>query len=152
VPGQLDRAYEALDPTNSLRASIISPSGAWTRKSYASLLSPEPVTAVLGSSEQGDCKTAAFELLDALSRSGALPMQHADLHVVMGACQSFEQSLMDSLVEGNINPIERAERSMLILASTLQQQPAAALVGPAQLERLAGLSPALFPEQQRRLQ
>ena len=42
---------------------------------------------------QKQSREAAFDLLDALSRSGGLTMEHADLHIVMGATHSFEQVL-----------------------------------------------------------
>ena len=79
-----------------------------------------------------------------MSRSGALPMEHAALHVVMGATHCFDLSLVDTVVQRSINPIEKAERSLLIMASTLHQRPAAELVHDAELPRLAGITPALF--------
>jgi len=85
VPVQLDGNYERLDPDSALRATIIAPNGAWAKKSWASILSKEPKSETLGSDEQKSARAAAFDLLDALSRSGALPMEHAALHVVMGA-------------------------------------------------------------------
>eukprot|EP01034_Spumella_vulgaris_P013002 gene13002-16579_t len=51
---------------------------------------------------------------------------------------------MDTVVEGNVNPIERVERSTLIMASTLHDLPAADLVAHSQLDRLTICSPALF--------
>jgi hypothetical protein len=118
VPVELDGNYERLDPDSALRATIIAPSGAWTKKSWASILSKEPRVETLGSDEQKTARAAAFDLLDALSRSGALPMEHAALHVVMGAMHSFDESLIETVVQKNINPIEKVERSMLIMAST----------------------------------
>ncbi len=85
VPVELDGNYERLDPDSALRATIIAPSGPWAKKSWASILSKEPKREALGSDEQKAARAAAFDLLDALSRSGALPMEHAALHVVMGA-------------------------------------------------------------------
>jgi hypothetical protein len=51
---------------------------------------------------------------------------------------------MDTLVQRNVNPIERVERSTLIMAATLQGQPAAALVQESQMERLQLYSPTLL--------
>jgi hypothetical protein len=62
----------------------------------------------------------------------------------MGATHSFEQSLMDTVVKRNVNPIEKAERSMLIVASTLHQLPAAELARSEHHERLKAITPALF--------
>lgn len=63
----------------------------------------------------------------------------------MGATHCFDESLMDTVVQRSVNPIEKAERSLLIMATTLHQCPAAALVRPEHVARLAGLTPALFP-------
>jgi hypothetical protein len=51
---------------------------------------------------------------------------------------------MDTLVQRNVNPIERVERSTLIMAATLQGRSAAALVQESQVERLQLYSPALM--------
>jgi hypothetical protein len=48
-------------------------------------------------------------------------------------------------VQDNINPIEKAERSLLIMATTLHRQPAAALVRAEHVARLTEQTPALFP-------
>jgi hypothetical protein len=143
VPLELDAAYGAHDTDASLRASIITPTGPWAKTSQTSLLA-KPSTATLGPSEQGAAKHKAFDLLDALTRSGALPLENAALHVVMGATHRFEESLMDTLVKGNINPIEKVERSLLIMASTLHGLPPASLVQKDRLARLSELTPSLF--------
>ena len=54
-------------------------------------------------------KNKAFDLIDALSRSGALPIDHASLHVVMAATHCFDKTLMDCVIKGNVNPIEKVE-------------------------------------------
>ncbi len=69
--------------------------------------------------EQDKERTAAFDLLDALSRSGGLILDNVTLHVVIAATHSFDETLMDCLVKKNMNPIERVERSMLLMGSVL---------------------------------
>jgi hypothetical protein len=59
---------------------------------------------------------------------------------------------VDTVVQDNINPIEKAERSLLIMATTLHRAPAAALVQPEHVPRLAGLTPGLFSLQTPALQ
>jgi len=144
VPGELDARYGQFDVDGALRATVIAPSGPWAKKSHASLLSKAPAEAVLHAPEQAAARGAAFDLLDALSRSGALPLEHAALHVVMGATHCFDDALLDTVVQRSVNPVEKCERSLLIMATTLHQAPARALVRGEHVARLAGLSPALF--------
>ena len=144
-PSLLEEMYTKYDPESSLRPTIINPGSAWTKRAQASLLST-PVTSTLGADEQAREKSAAFDLLDALTRSGALPVEHASLHVVIAATHCFDQSIVDTLVQRNVNPIERVERSTLIMAAALHGRQAAELVQDSQLERLQTYSPRLMLE------
>ena len=40
-----------------------------------------------------------------------LPIECATLHVVVAATHCFDKSLVNTVVEDNVNPIEKAERS-----------------------------------------
>jgi hypothetical protein len=140
--GLLDRKYEELDPDSALRPTIINPSDQWTKKSTKSLMS-EPITALLTATELNDAKQATFELLDALTRSGALVMESASLHVVIAATHCFDKSLMDTVVQGNVNPIERVERSAVIMATTIHRLPASALLSDMEVQRVLSCSPQL---------
>ena len=140
--GLLDKRYEELDPDSALRPTIINPSDNWTKKSTKSLLSA-PVTTQLTASELNDEKHAAFELLDALTRSGALVMESASLHVLIAATHCFDKSLMDTVVQGNVNPIERVERSAVIMATTIHRLPASALLSGMEVQRVLSCSPQL---------
>jgi hypothetical protein len=51
---------------------------------------------------------------------------------------------MDTLVKRNVNPIERCERSQLIMAAALHGVPAAALLRREARERVEAHAPALF--------
>jgi len=144
VPAQLDAAYERLDLDHALRAATIAVGGPWERSQLPSLLSRAAVSSQLHEDEQQGAKAAAFDLLDALSRGGALPMRAASLHVVVGAAHSFDESLMDTLVQRSVNPIQQVERSTLILASVVHDRPAAELVRRDARARLEGHSPLLF--------
>lgn len=46
-------------------------------------------------------------------------MDCAALHVVMSATHCFEDSLMDTVVRGNVNPIERVELTMLVMGTVI---------------------------------
>merc|ERR1712159_905759 len=103
-----------------------------------------PITSSLGKDEQKKEKDAAFDLLDALTKSGAVPVEGASLHIVVAATHCFDKTITETVVQDNVNPIDKVERSTLIMASTVHQQPPSCLVRDNQLERLKLSSPRLF--------
>jgi len=145
VPGEMDRQFEALDTDSALRPTIISPGDVWRKKSQKALLA-KPSDAVLHGDEQKRERDAAFDLLDALTKSGALAVEAASLHVVVAATHCFDKSVTDTVIEDNVSPIEKVERSSLIMAATVHQAPVAALLDSSQLSRVRGSCPALFVE------
>jgi hypothetical protein len=152
VAKEMDSRYEALDPSAALRPTIITPGATWLKKAQGALLASKkpPTTTSLGEDGQASEKAKAFDLLDALSRSGALPLKHSSLHVVVCATHAFDDSVVDTVVCKNVNPIERAERSALIMAAAVHGLPStgtegySALVKPESIGRVAELSPLLF--------
>jgi hypothetical protein len=141
-PTLLDRRYEELDSDSVLRPTIINPGSVWSKKSFKSLMS-EAETKSLHTDDQVSEKNAAFDLLDALSKSGALVMHSASLHVVIAATHCFDETLMATVVQGNVNPIERVERSALIMASTIHELPACDLISDNERSRVLTYSPQL---------
>jgi len=144
VPKELDRRFEALD-SDAVRPTIITPAKDWQKASQKSLLA-KPTSTTLGPEAQKQERAGAFDLLDALTKSGGLPLEHASLHVVLAATHCFDKTITETVVQDNINPISKVERSMLVMASTVHQCPAAELIQDAQLERLSAASPQLFLE------
>jgi len=145
IPGQLDDAFKALDVDSALRPTIIKMRDVWTRKAQDGLLS-KPKDQTLRSSEQRSEKQKAFDLLDALSRSGVLSVDYASLHIVIAATHCFDKTLIDTVIQDNVNPIEKVERSILIMASTVKKEPVESLVKADQVERLRRFAPSLFSE------
>jgi hypothetical protein len=93
-------------------------------------------------------KKKAFDLLDAISRSGTLPIACAELHVVVAVSHCFDNDLMGTIIQDNINPIEKLERSSLMIASTIYGEPAQKLLEDEHdLERLTGSFPLLFADE-----
>lgn len=91
-------------------------------ESQKSLLAPL-ADSVLDTAGQKLEKDRCFDLLDALTRSGGLSMEGSMLHLVIASTHCFDKSLMDTLVQDNVNPIEKVERSSLIVSSIIQGVP-----------------------------
>merc|ERR1719265_8344 len=143
VPKEMDQRFEELDEDGTLRPTVITTGDVWSKKAQKALLGKEEVSS-LRADEQRTEKQKAFDLLDALTRSGALPVDHASLHVVLAATHCFDKTILETIIQDNVSPIEKVERSTLIMASTIHRAPAAALMQPAQLPRVQGSSPMLF--------
>jgi len=93
---------------------------------------------------QKTAKDEAFDLLDALTKSGALVLEHTALHIVIAATHCFDKTVTETVIQENANPVEKVERSSMIMASTIHQKPAAALAMSSQLPRLCAAAPRLF--------
>jgi len=143
VPKEMDASFERFDTDSQLRPTIITPAGSWTKRAQKALLAT-PTTTTMYSDEQKKEKDAAFDLLDALTKSGAVPVEHASLHIVVAATHCFDKTVTETVVQDNVNPIDKVERSTLIMASTVHQLPAAELIRNAQLSRVQAASPMLF--------
>lgn len=144
IPKKLDARFEALDTDSSLRPTIIDVGNNWTQKCKRTLLGNETVNN-LNSDGQKKERDAAFDLLDALTRGGALSIDHATLHVVIATTHCFEKSVMNTVVQDNVSPIEKVERSELIIATTIHSKEPEALLKSSQLERIQTSAPMLFP-------
>lgn len=142
IPRELDRKFEEFDEDGALRPTIINPGDVWTRSATKSLLAA-PTTATLHTREQKDEKHRAFDLLDALSRSGALPIEHASLHVVVAATHCFDKTLLDTVIQNNVNPIEKVERSVVLVATTVHGRDADAMILEDQRGRFFTYTPQL---------
>jgi hypothetical protein len=142
LPGQLDRKLEQLDVDGALRATIINPGDPWMRTRQKGLLGATMTTA-LGAPDQRTEKQRAFDLLDALTKSGALSIDDASLHVVLAATHCFDRTLLDTVIQDNVNPIEKVERSLMIVGTTIHGRSATALLADDQRDRFFATSPQL---------
>jgi hypothetical protein len=143
IPAILDAKYEALDEDSALRPTIINVGPSWSKKYQESLLSSAEEKSLGVKALTGE-KNKAFDLLDALSRSGSLPIDQATLHIVIASTHCFDKSLLDTVIEDNVNPIEKVERSSLIVATTIHNRPVEELVRAEQQGRVREFSPILF--------
>ena len=143
VPSRLDSKFEKLDTDSALRPTILNVGEKWEKRSLKSLRG-KPIEKLLWPKEQGDEKTRCFDLLDALSCSGTLEIDCASLHVVVAATHCFDESIVNTIVRKNINPIEKMERSTLIVASTVHGKELRQLVKPAYVAPIGNHSPQLL--------
>eukprot|EP00339_Tiarina_fusa_P000371 CAMPEP_0117002288 /NCGR_PEP_ID=MMETSP0472-20121206/4015_1 /TAXON_ID=693140 ORGANISM="Tiarina fusus, Strain LIS" /NCGR_SAMPLE_ID=MMETSP0472 /ASSEMBLY_ACC=CAM_ASM_000603 /LENGTH=1027 /DNA_ID=CAMNT_0004702601 /DNA_START=138 /DNA_END=3221 /DNA_ORIENTATION=+ len=145
MPKILDALIEQHDTEGSLRSTVVKTSNLWVRNRQENLLSKvRPQT--LGSQEIKSEKDKAFDLLDALSRSGSLPIASSELHVIICLTHRFEKDVMGTVIQDNINPIEKLEMSTLLFASAVHGVAPKELVrgGEQEANRLAGSFPLLL--------
>lgn len=119
IPKQLDKRFEIFDIESALKSTKIKTLPTWTRKSSKNSLLLPPKSETLTPDDQKSEKTKALDLLDALSRSGSLPIACADLHVILATTHCFDKSLISTIIEDNCNPMEKIEKSLLIIGSTI---------------------------------
>ena len=143
VPQEIDSKFEAIDKEGSVRPTIINPGNIWSKRFQKSLLD-EPHTVSVDADAQKKEKGAAYDLLDALTKSGGLLLEHSQLHVVIAATHCFDKNLLDTIVENNVNPIEKVEMSTLVMASTIHRETLQNLVRTEYVERVLEFSPGLL--------
>ena len=136
LPALLDKSFDTFDKFNALRATTISAGQTWSKTAQRGLLS-KPETTTLSQDQQRSERNRAFDLLDALSKSGGLTLKGCTLHIVLAATHCFDLHLLNTIVQDNINPIDRVEASGLIMVSTIFRKPASELVQPAHQQRIA---------------
>ena len=136
VPRKLDAKLEAMDKDSAVRPTVIKTGKSWVRKTQPNLLGKH-VSAVLDSAAQEAEKNKAFDLLDALSLSGALAIEGTELHVIVAATHRFDKALIDTVVQDNISPIDKLERSTIVIASTIHNVPPEQLLLPQHASRAA---------------
>lgn len=143
IPEQLNDRFEQLDVDACVTPAIIRTNGVWTRKRKPTILSAQ-VQESLALAEQKDEQKKAFDLIDSLSRSGNLPFRDAALHVVLANAHQFGKSIIDTVVQDNANPIEKVERSLLIVTSVVHGVTPQTLIKEEELTRVQQVSPTLF--------
>jgi hypothetical protein len=145
IPGTLEQKYELIPGLDeAVRPVIIKAGDQWnlSRRRAPDLLSPVTST-LLSADDQRLEQQRAFDLLDALTRSGGLAVSEAEVHILVGCSHTFEKSVVETVVQDNINAIEQIERSLLIMASATFEQPAQLLVRPKRLSQVMAASPML---------
>lgn len=138
LPAILNKQFERLDVDNAIRPTKIKTSSPWVLNRQKGLLS-NPKTEKLSDDDQTKERNAAYDLLDALTRSGVLTIECAQFHVVVAATHCFELNLMDTIIQRNVNPIEKVERSHTIMTSTVfGQSSVEKLIKDSEVKRILG--------------
>jgi hypothetical protein len=144
IPKVLDAKLERFDTDGALRSTIIKAGTAWTLSRQDNLLTPPRTSTISGRAVESE-KAKAFDLLDAISRSGSLPIPSSELHVVVAVSHCFENDVMGSIVQDNVNPIDKVEKSSLLLASVVHggRAPMSLVRDEAEVQRLTQSFPEL---------
>jgi hypothetical protein len=145
LPDALNKKFDQLDKDGAVRPVILTVGKSWKKRSQKALLSAA-TTSTLQADEQKSERSAAFDLLDALSRSGGLTLDNTDLHVVLMSTHCFDKTLMNTIIQKNTNPIEKMEQSTLVMASVIHGKSAEELTEESQHERLHQHATMLFQE------
>ena len=146
IPAALDAELEKLDSEGALRPVIINVGKEWKKRETESLLAPLQEKRV-GVDQQKLERNTCYDLLDALTKSGSdgYGIEGASLHVVIASTHCFDKSVMNTLVQDNVNPVAKVEHSQLIVASHIHgKKPEELLEQGASLERIKEQSPTLF--------
>jgi len=142
LPKLLDSIIEHHNTDGALRSTVIKTGNIWDRLRQPNLLMPATITKLSPQSIKSE-KDRAFDLLDALSRSGSLPIACSELHVVVCLTHCFEKDVVSTVIQDNVNPIEKLEMSTLLLASVVHGvAPKDLIRGSKDVNRLS----ASFPE------
>lgn len=144
VPKLLDSKIEKYDNDDALRSTIIKAGAVWTRVRQENLLTFAKLSTLVGPVVE-DERRKAFDLLDAISRSGTLPIDCAELHIIVGVAHCFENDCMGTIIQDNVNPIEKVEKSSLMIAGTIFGESTKKLIADkTQLERVQNVFPQLL--------
>merc|ERR1712224_375431 len=128
IPKILDEAIERHDKNAAIRSTTIQTANfGWIRNRQKNLLSSAE-SKHLSKNQIASEKNRAFDLLDALSRSGCLSIPFSELHILICVTHRFDKNVMETLIQDNINPIEKLKLSTLLMASTILNIPARDLV------------------------
>ena len=141
IPARLDQYFDQFDDDSAVRAAIIKPGLVWTM--HTNNILAEVTTKTLDVDAQKAERNRAFDLLDALSRSGTLPIESASLHIVLAASHAFEHSIIETIIQDNVNPIAKVERSILIASAAIHQLPVLSIVHPDHAERISNDLPLI---------
>ena len=116
LPARMEAAFDEAGLTE-VRPTIISAGKSWLRESPRQLGSVERSHQFLDTKARSRAKDATFDLLDLLTRAGALNLASAELHIVVCNTVSFEHCLVDVLVKRNLDILDRVDKSLALASN-----------------------------------
>ena len=115
LPFKLDNAFSLFDEDDALHVgSLKISSDSWNRWQSTTGVESKLSDDVLKTEN-----SLALDLIDALSRSGNLELINTSTHFISGITHWFDLSLMDTIIQTDINPISKLKNSGSIVASVL---------------------------------
>lgn len=144
LPKKIEDNFDRLDPESNLRLTKVKLQNVWRLCKQDKVTRKSSWTTLSSAEEKDAQKHHALDLLDALTRSGELPVQDCGVHVFFASSQCFDETVFNTVVCKNVHPMEQMERSALILASTIHGVPVPMMVNHREKNRIAGFSPKLF--------
>ncbi len=110
----LDAALEKLD-MGAVRPVVVTVGTEWIRERQGDVVAPR-TKHVLKHEQQRLERQRCFDLLDALTLSGTVPICNSALHVIVANTHCFEKSVINTLVMDNESPIHKAEKAASVMA------------------------------------
>jgi len=101
LPGAIDSSIDKLLDGAPVRPTSLEVEGAWSKETSPYLLGARQ-TLSLDADALVDERNRAFDLLDALTKSGELLLYDASVHVVLASTHTFEQSVFHTVTRDNI--------------------------------------------------
>ncbi|KAJ9443073.1 hypothetical protein DIPPA_19041 [Diplonema papillatum] len=132
VPRLLEEATDALGPTVNVRPVIVKVGTSWRASELEATTLPgstrRPGQPDPGFRKKADWQRAeknkAFDLIDAVTRSGSAQLKKGTMHVFVGGAHCFDTSVVDAVVVHNVDPIERIDAACIATVAALHDQPA----------------------------
>lgn len=121
IPALLNSKFNDLDTDDALHGTTIKVDETWEKTSQNGLLG-NPTKANVNFSSIELETNKAFDLLDSITRSGAISIDAASLHVFIASTHCFDKTLLHTVVQDNVNPIEKLDRSALIISGTIYEE------------------------------
>eukprot|EP01060_Flectonema_neradi_P010865 TRINITY_DN1793_c2_g1_i2.p1 TRINITY_DN1793_c2_g1~~TRINITY_DN1793_c2_g1_i2.p1 ORF type:complete len:890 (+),score=147.47 TRINITY_DN1793_c2_g1_i2:152-2821(+) len=122
IPAKLEKRFaEITTPGSNVRPVIITPDpSGWSQSTHPSILSttPPPLKKLL-QSDIKRAKQSAFDLIDAITKSGSVPLCETSLHVLFGFNNNWNDGVIQSAAKHNINPLNAGTETIVEVINVL---------------------------------